>query len=310
MQSLSTYWNSHRHNENGLHMVFETLLLGFECMELGQDLPSVLLPGFYETIEKNKNHAKPFIRFSGVHHFCPLVDEPSARGNESYEFTSPLKECREKAIGMTKKSIDFASDMEAKHVVLHLGQAPMKDYSTQLVAMLREGQLYSKSYAALKLEMIQAHEELKGSHLDGVRLALDELIPYAEHKGILLGLESGGRYEQVPNEREMDLLLLEYDSPAIGYWHDFGHIQLKANLGLLNHQQYLEKMLPRLIGCHLHDVVWPVEDHAIPFHGDIDFDQLIPLLPKNIPMVWMMNPRRKSNDIKAALITWKEKYGD
>ena len=33
-------------------------------------------------------------------------------------------------------------------------------------------------------------------------------------------------------------------------------------------------------------------------------------LPKDIPLVWKMNPRCKSDDIKSALITWKEKYGD
>ncbi len=310
MLSISTCWNSHRHEEDGLHMAYEALLLGFDHIELGQGLPAVLIPGFYKSITKNKPGAKPFIRFSGVHNFTPAPDDKSGALDRVYELTTQQRAHHDHAVELTKKSIDLAADLEAGHVILQLGPAPMKDYSSQLVTLMSKGGLYSKAYAALKLEMIQEREGLNGAYFDGVRRALDELIPYARDKGIRLGLESRGRYEQVPTEREMEMLLTEYDSSTLGYWHDFGHIQLKENLGLLNHRQYLEKRLPRLIGCNLHDVVWPVEAHAIPFQGDIDFDQLMPLVPKNIPIVWTMNPRRKSDDIKTALATWKEKYGD
>ncbi len=306
MLSLSTHWNSHRHDEDGMHMVYEAILLGFNSISLDSSLSPVLMPGFEKAFKQSASAKKSFISFSNLYNHGVPKDEKG----EYLDLTSPDKERRRQAIDVSKKSIDLAANFGGLDLVMKLGQAPMKNYSNELIELLSSGELYSKAYAALKLEMIQAREMLNGAQLDPVRACLDELLPYAQEKGVRLALESGSRYEQVPNEREMDTLLSEYDSPQLFYWHDFGHIQLKANMGLLNHQQYLEKMLPHLAGCNIHDVVWPAEDHSIPFQGAIDFDQLIPLVPKNIPMVWVMNPRRKSNDIKEALVTWKEKYGD
>lgn len=308
MLSLSTHWNSHRHDEDGMHMVYEAILLGFNNIAFDQSLSPALMPGFEKAFKQNVRVKNPFINFSNLYNYGSSIDATAE--SECYSFTSPEKELRRQAIDSSKKSIDRAADFGGIDLVMRLGHAAMKNYSDELIELLSSGELYSKSYAALKLEMVQAREQLDSTQLDAVRAALDELLPYAQEKGVRLALESGSRYEQIPNEREMDTLLCEYDSPGLVYWHDLGHIQLKANMGLLNHQQYLEKMLPRLAGCNLHDVVWPVEDRSIPFQGTIDFDQLIPLVPKNIPMVWMMNPRRKSNDIKEALVTWKEKYGD
>lgn len=287
-------------------MVYEALLLGFGFLELGQALPPVLLPGFHQTIENNKQTKKPLPGITGIHGFCTATKEDL----ENCHVASPQATYRERAIDLVKKSIDLAAGIEGKYVTLPLGLAPMKEHSAKLVSLVGEGKLYDKSYAALKLEMVSERLALGGGHLDSVRRSLDTLIPYAQEQGILLGLESRGHYEQVPNEREMETLLAEYETPTVGYWHNFGHIQMKENLGLLDHRQWLEKMVPRLVGCYIHDVLWPADDHAIPFHGSVDFDQLIPLLPRGIPLVWEMDPRRKSDDIKQALTTWKEKYGD
>jgi len=295
-------------------MAKEAKLLGFDKIELSHNLSPNLLTKFYKYQKRNKQRIMkgklPRLHISGVHNYCPAPVWASGDEPLGCEFTSTDQSQREQAIQLTKKSIDIAADLGGIYVVLPLGHAPIKDYSTQLINLVNEGKLYSKSYIALKLKMIQERNRSDSNFIDLVKRSLDELIPYAQKKEIRLGIESRSRYEQVPNEREMETLLEEYDTPTVGYWHDFGHVQLKENLGLLNHRQWLEKMLPRMIGCHLHDLIWPAEDHSVPFHGDIDFDNLIPLLPKNIPIVWEINPRRKANDIKAALINWKEKYGD
>lgn len=306
MLSISTCWNGHRHNEDGMHMVYEAILLGFNSMEPGYDLAPVLTQGFHDVHAHHVRCKSTRMNFTGVNNVWPKPENDT----DTHEFTSQHSQHRKRAIELAKKSIDLAADLGGDYVVISLGSSPMTEYTPRLVEMVNEGQLYSKPYAALKLEMIQERESLDNAHLDRVREALDELIPYAQKKGIRLGLESGAHYEQVANEDEMETLLAEYDTPVIGYWHDFGHIQLKANLGLLNHRQWLEKMQTRLIGCHVHDVIWPAKNHSIPFQGDVDFDQLMPLVPNNVPMVWEINPRCKSDDIKAALINWKEKYGD
>lgn len=308
MLSLSTYWNSHRHDQDGMHMVYEAILLGFDALELGPAIDPVLLPGFLKAYTNSKGSAKPFNRFSSLRNIVLAADPGS--NHESCQYTSLDQSQQERAIELSKSSIDLAAELGGIPLVLTLAKAAVKEHSANLIALLRDGELYSKTYAQQKLAMVQAREAMPTTTLDLAKKALDQLIPYAEKMGVRLALESSDCYEQVPNEQEMALLLDEYDSPHLGYWHDFGHIQLKANLGLLDHRQQLEQMLPRLIGCNVHDVVWPVEDHSIPFQGSVDFDQLIPLVSKNIPQVWKMNPRRKSDDIKQALVTWKEKYGD
>ncbi len=306
MLSLSTYWNGHRHHEDGMHMVYEAILLGFKSMHLGQNLSPDLMQGFYEAHKRNGIRGNNYMTFSGMKNICPR-SEPNV---EMHDILSQNSEKRKRAIKLTKKTISIAADLDAGHVVLSPASSSMSDYTTRLTALVQDGQLYSKSYAALKLEMIQERENQEDSHLNGIRQALDKLIPYAQDKNVRIGLECGKRFEQTPNEWEIETLLAEYDTPTLAYWHNFGHVQLKANLGLLNHRQFLDKVLPRLIGCHVSDVIWPAEDHSIPFQGHLDFDQFIPLLPNDIPIVWEINPRRKSDDIKAALIQWKEKYGD
>lgn len=309
MLSLSTCWNSHRHHEDGLQVIEEALSLGFESVELSHGLSSVLLPGFYKAFEQGLQTGRPLIHFSGVHNFCPSPVEVSGDRPDVYEFTSRHRLHRERAIKLTRRSIDVASDLGGKYVVLHLGHSAMRDYTSKLTKWAKAGEMDSKSFAALKAKMIRKRVRLKGRHLDQVRTALDQLIPYAEGKGICLGLESRSRFEQVPNEEEMEILLGEYDTPAVGYWHDFGHVQLKENLNLLDHRAWLEKMSARLIGCHLHDVIAPADDHAVPFQGNMDFDRLMPLVGKNVPLVWEMHPRRKADEIKAARLKWEEKYG-
>ncbi|MCF6313142.1 MAG: sugar phosphate isomerase/epimerase [Verrucomicrobiales bacterium] len=308
MLSLSTYWNSHRHDEDGMHMVYEAILLGFDALELGPCIDPALLPGFQKAYTGSKGSAKPFTRFSSVRNFV-LAADPEAN-QASCHFMSSDDSQRQRAIELSQRSIDIAAELGGIPMVLTLGRTSISDHSISLVALLQQGELYSKTYAQQKLALVQAREAIQTSTIGLVKKALDQLIPYAEKMGVRLALESPDCYEYLPNEQEMALLLDEYDSPHLGYWHDFGHIQLKANLGLLDHRQQLEQMLPRLIGCNVHDVEWPAEDHCIPFQGSVDFDQLIPLVPKNIPLVWKINPRRKSDDIKQALVTWKEKYGD
>jgi len=307
--SLSTCWNSHRHREDGRTVIEEALSLGFDSVELSHGMSSVLLPGFYQAFEQGLKSGQPAIRISGVHNFCPSPVEVSGDRPDVYEFTSKHRLHRERAITLTRRSIDVAANLGGKYVVLHLGHSGMRDYTAKLTKWAQEGEMEGKAFIKLKEKMIRKRERLRGKHLNLVRKALDELVPYAQEKGVVLGLESRSRFEQVPNEEEMELLLDEYDSPAVGYWHDFGHVQLKANLNLLDHRQWLEKMSPRLIGCHLHDVIGVADDHAVPFHGEMDFDQLIPLLPSGVPLIWEMHPRRKADDIKAARLKWEGRFG-
>jgi hypothetical protein len=87
-------------------------------------------------------------------------------------------------------------------------------------------------------------------------------------------------------------------------------VQVKHNLGFLDHVEWMQKIAGRLIGCHLHDTVWPGRDHMAPFTGGVEYDKLIPLLPPNTLYVFEMSPRRTKEEITTALAKWKARFGE
>ena len=98
------------------------------------------------------------------------------------------------------------------------------------------------------------------------------------------------------------------DNPWVGYWHDFGHVQLKHNLGLLDHCEWLERIAPHLIGGHVHDVEWPARDHRVPFSGTLDYAAILRYFPPDCPLVWELSPTREDDDIRDALAVWKATF--
>ena len=96
----------------------------------------------------------------------------------------------------------------------------------------------------------------------------------------------------------------------MGYWHDFGHSQIKENLGFIDHAEWLCTIGSRAFGCHVQDCIWPAKDHEVPFTGDVDFEKLVPLLPANCLFVWEMSPNKPAGAIRQSVQTWKERFGE
>jgi sugar phosphate isomerase/epimerase len=303
MLSFSTCWNSSRHTD-GEVMVDEILSLGVDTIEISHGLKVSLLPGIRKAFQAGR------IKVSGVHNFCPSPVELMIDAPDAYEFTSHRPHDRERAMALTLKTIETAAGYHAKYVVLHLGTVPMGKPSSKLTDMVVEGKLNSRKYVSEKLKMIRTREGLSRLYFGRAREALARIAEHAEKFGVPVAIESRSHYEQVPNEREMVPLMEEFAGPWVGYWHDFGHVQLKANLSLLDHYQWLSRMTPWLIGCHLHDVIWPERDHRVPFQGSVDFDRLLPLVSKDKPIVWELSHRRKKEDILMALPLWRAKFPD
>ena len=304
MLSLSSCWNSHRHEDGG-HIAHEAKRLGFSWIELSHGLKVSHIPGLLEAMQTGQ------VKVSSVHNFCPSPVEVMMDAPDAYEFTSHRESDRERAIDLTIRTIETAVRVGAQRVVVHLGSVPMKSYTAELEALVMEGRIYSRDYTKLKLELVEQREKVSQFYLDRARAALDELIPVCEQHQVALCIETRSHYEQVPHEGEMlKLLDLYRDCPWIGFWHDFGHVQRKANLGLLDHAEFLAAIAPRLLGCHVHDVTWPAKDHRIPLTGgDVDFEKLLPLLPPDIPLVWELSPGQKVKDVAEGLAKWREKFG-
>jgi sugar phosphate isomerase/epimerase len=305
MLSFSTCWNSQRHTE-GEHIVHEIRAMGFDTIEISHGLKVSLLPGLQKAFREGQ------IKVSGLHNFCPSPVELMIDAPDAYEFTSHRPHERERAMSLTLKTLEFAEQFEARYVVLHLGSVPVKKYTSMLEKMLLAGQLNTRDYVRLKLEFVQAREQAAPLYVQRAREAVSQIAEKAKAVGVPVAIESRSHYEQVPTEEEM-LGLLSYfkDNPWVGYWHDFGHVQRKANLGLLNHETWLRSVAPHWLGCHLHDVEWPHRDHRVPLTaGGVDFDTLMPLVPRGRPVVWEISSRRRKQTIIEALPKWRERFGD
>lgn len=305
MISISTCWNSRRHSD-GYAMIRELLEMGFDTVEISHGLPITLLPGLRRATEEK------IVAISGVHNFCPSPVEVLVDAPDCYEFTSHRSCERERALKLTRQSLQTAHDLGGSYLVLHMGRVPMRATTPNLEALMREGKIHSRAFVKQKLESITRREKLAGSAYQRAIAVLEELSDEASKYGVQLAVESRSHFEQVPSEREMVSLQEHFgENPAIGYWHDFGHVQRRANIGYCDHFQWLKSMQPYLIGCHLHDVQWPHRDHFVPgtASGGVAFDRLMPLVDPEMPVVWELSSRMKKKVITAELEKWKAGVG-
>ncbi len=303
MLSISTCWNSGRHID-GEGMLTELLEFGFDRIELGHGIRLSLMHGIQKMFDAGR------VQFSSLHNFCPLPVEITRASPDCLQFSSHRDAERERAVRQTFQTIDFAVRLNAPYVVLHCGRVTMQPITSQLIEMAAKGRHLSPEYAHAKTKAVQRREQIAPTYLARVKDCLKRIVDYAGEKGVKLGIEGRQAYEEIPSEQEFGELLELYNTPTVGYWHDFGHIQIKHNLGFLDHVEWLTKVRSRLLACHLHDVTWPGQDHRAPFTGgSVEYDKLIPLLPKNCLFVWEMSPRRKTEEITESLKRWKERFG-
>jgi len=286
-------------------MLQEILDLGFERVELGHGIRLSLMEGIQRYYDAGK------VQLSTLHNFCPLPVEITRPAPDCYQYSSHREAERERAVKLSFQTIDFAKRLGAPLVVLHLGTVPIDRYTDQLVGLAEAGEYLSRKYVKLKLKAVQQREKKAPLYLQRAKECLLRVVDYAAHKGVKLGVEGRQCYEEIPSEMELTALLDEINAPeVVGYWHDFGHIQIKENLGFVDHAEWLAHIAPRMLGGHLHDTEWPGKDHRPPFTGNIDYDKLVPLIPKNCLLVWEMGPRRKTNEVVESLVKWKAKFGE
>ena len=287
MLVFSTCWNSHRH-QDGEEMIDEILSLGFDHVELSHGIKLSLLPGIMRAVDAGK------VQVAGVHNFFPAPIDEVGDSPDSRPFTADLLQVRSKAIELTKKSIEQGAALGAGYIVLHMGTVePLakRTDTAHLQNLARQGIVGTESFADAKGEFVRRRNRLAPVYLERAREALRQLLPQAGQFGVKLGIEGRSHYEQVPSE------------------DDFGHIQRKHNLLILNHEQFLRRMSSHLIGGHVNDVKWPARDHQVPLLGGVvPFERLLPFFPHGVPLVWELSSRVSSEDIRAARKLWMEKF--
>ena len=304
MLAFSTNWNAGRHHD-GASIVREILELGFENIELGHGLSVSQLHGIREAF------AKGGFKVSSVHNFCPMPVEILTDNPDCYEFTSHRSGEKERAVRLTRQTMETASEFGARVVVLHLGRIKsLRGMTDSLLDTLNLKGVADRDYNRAKLAAVRKREAQGPAVLEQVSRLLEPLVERASTMGLTLVVENRSDFEAVPTERELLALLRRFDTPHLRYWHDFGHAQMRESLGLLDHAQWLGEIAPFAVGAHLQDARWPDEDHLIPFEGEIPFDQLVPLLPSSLPYVLELSSRATPEAIQVAVTKWKTLFAN
>lgn len=265
-------------------MLREIRELGFDYAELSHGIRISLLPGVFDAVDAGE------IKISSVHNFCPLPIGVNQANPNLFKFTSPDARERDNAYRYTVKTIETAARVGARVVVLHLGSIDMKDYTDRLIALVGEGQKESPKYAKLCAEVDDKREAKKERYQQYAYDMLRRVLEQAERHGILLGIENREALEEIPLDHDFPFFFREFNSPAVRYWHDTGHAQIKENLGFIHHAMHLETLAEFLAGFHVHDVQFPATDHCPPGSGMIDYAALKPFVKPEHLKIFEMNP--------------------
>jgi sugar phosphate isomerase/epimerase len=284
-------------------MLREIRAFGVEYAELSHGIRVSLLPGIIEAVEAGE------IKISSLHNFCPLPMGVNHAAPNLYQFSSLDRREREYAWKHSVKTVETAARLKAPAVVLHLGSIDMKDYTERLLEMLQKGLKDSPKYAALRNEADEKREDKKQEYVELASEMLDRLSGVAAQHGVRLGVENRQAVEEIPLDNDLPMLMLEFNRPSVGYWHDCGHAQIKQNLGFIDHRMHLEGMAPRLLGFHVHDVVYPGRDHAAPGSGMIDFAALKPMVKPEHIKVFELSPRLPFEEAAAGVAFIKQVWG-
>lgn len=191
-----------------------------------------------------------------------FVDSHAPFGPE-IDLNCPLAGERRKLVLRHKLALNIAADFGVDTMTIHIGN----DQRFPEVALDRQ--------------------------LDFVRAGLEELLPEAEKCGITICIENIWSRINTPDR----LLQLKscFDTPYLGFCYDAGHANLMTNgkdypEGAANRvwgtfgetpdwsDPILEKMLPHIVNCHLHDNDGSSDQHKLCGKGSVDWKRVSALL--------------------------------
>lgn len=291
MYAFSTSWNARRHTD-GRAMLLEIRELGFEYAELSHNIRLSLVPGILDAVKYNE------IKVCSLHNFCPLPVGITHAAPNIFKFSASDPREREMAFRQTLKTLDFANQVGAKVVVIHLGAIEIKPYTERLLEMVRAGEIHTPVYQRLRYEMEEVRLTKKDLFEKRALEILYRLAEEAAQRGLIIGIENREHLEELPLEDDLPFYFLDFPDGSVRYWHDIGHAQIKHNLGLIDHPLFLESLSQYVVGFHIHDVSFPAADHLPPGKGQIDFGALKNFIKPEHIKVLELHPQITQEEIK------------
>jgi len=256
-------------------MLQEAASLGFEWVELSHGIRISLVPGILRALQDG------VIKVSSTHNFCPLPTGFTSPAPNIYMPSALDHREHTQWLRHTKRSIDFAQQVGARVLVVHLGQveffwfSPVPKYRRYVQEQGEAFSAEAPEYKALLAKTLGRIRKRMAPYWACVKASLEEILPYAAERGLRLGLENRERIEELPLDDGFPELLAGLSRQGVaGYWHDSGHAQIKQRMGLTDHAKQLEQNAAQLIGFHLHDIDASGRDHQPVGSGTIDFQMV------------------------------------
>ena len=200
-----------------------------------------------------------------------LLDEMAAEGltfadahatfGPMRDLICPVPEARPQMLLRQKLTLQILADMGVNTITIHTGN--------------------ETHYPGYDLEVMY----------DCMKRSLDELLPMAEKLGIVICIEN--IWYQINTPERLLGIKKEFPTDALGFCYDSGHANIMdkgRNFPDSNPFKYwkdvppqfddriLEKMLPHVVNCHLHDNNGIIDQHFNPGRGTVDWKHTIGLL--------------------------------
>ncbi|MBU1043245.1 MAG: sugar phosphate isomerase/epimerase [Candidatus Omnitrophica bacterium] len=301
MISVSTAWNS-TNNDNGDAIVEQILELGIRTIELGFSINEQMLESIIKRVENQE------IEISSVHNFCPVLPGYTAGKftPDFFSLSSPENDQREKALFLTKRSVDTTKRVGAKNLIVHAGRVDMEQRTKELIWLYNSGKRDSEQYEQLLEEIKQEREQKKQPYWEAVIKSLDTIIAYAADADINICIENRYYHREIPCFDEIEFLFEHFNQAKnFFYWYDLGHAQVGENLGFAKNLDFLKAYSDKMAGMHLHDVRG-THDHQVPGLGDFDFRVLKPFIKKHTIKVIEVHQPATPDQLKAGITYLKE----
>lgn len=249
--------------------------LGFAAVEVNHSMDAAM----------SRAAARGPLPVTAVHAPAPLERDPALGWNRDLNLAATDERERTAAVAATRRSIDLAATLGAPRVVVHLGHigaGPLPAEAAlraRYAAGERPGPAATDGWRAAAQALTTERARRAAPHLAQAARSLDALCAHAAARGVTVGLECRLHVHEIPLPREAATLLAPYPPAVAGYWHDVGHAEVLARLGVAPVAAWFRAVGPaRVVGAHLHDVRGLV-DHRAPGNGDVDFSALAAHLP-------------------------------
>lgn len=283
-------------------MLQEMAALGFEYVELSHGIRITLVPGILRAVQEG------VVKVSSTHNFCPLPTGAMRAAPNLYEPSAPDPREREQWLRHTMRSLDFAAEVQAEVLVCHLGRVrfrwfdPARRLARYRAAHPEAGRASDDAaYGAVRRGAQARLERKLPSFWEHAKASVRAVLDHATRRGVRLGFENRDGFDELPRDADFGGFLAEFASDApVGYWHDTGHAELKARLGLLDPREQLAALAPRTLGFHLHDVGPDERDHQPLGTGEIDFAMIRGFWRPEHLLTLELGPRVSAGEIRTS----------